>query len=182
MSESESRTPTGSLQQEPAAGKASSGTTDSGEDSARDQARAVGGVAKREAGDTVGTAKDQASRVAEEAASQASGVVSEATERLHEQARHQSDRAAESLRRAGGQMEALADGRPEDAGPMEEYARQAATQVTRAAERVESRGLDGLIEDVEGFARRRPGAFVLGTAAAGFLVGRLGRNRSSETA
>ncbi|MBE1603490.1 hypothetical protein [Actinopolymorpha pittospori] len=35
--------------------------------------------------------------------------------------------------------------------------------------------MDGILQDVEGFARRRPVAFLVGAAAAGFAVGRLAR-------
>jgi hypothetical protein len=43
------------------------------------------------------------------------------------------------------------------------------------AERLESGGLEGALSDLQGFARRRPGVFLLGAAAAGFAVARLVR-------
>jgi hypothetical protein len=44
------------------------------------------------------------------------------------------------------------------------------------ADRFEQRGIDGVLTDVKHFARRHPAQFVLGAAAAGFVVGRLVRN------
>ena len=70
-------------------------------------------------------------------------------------------------------MQALASGRPEEAGPLRDYAAQLGERVWRAAEQLRTDGADGVVRDVQSFARRRPGAFLTGAAAAGFLVGRL---------
>jgi hypothetical protein len=50
----------------------------------------------------------------------------------------------------------------------------------RAATYLEQHGPEGLVSDVQAFARRRPGAFLLGAAAAGFLVARLGKGLMSS--
>jgi ElaB/YqjD/DUF883 family membrane-anchored ribosome-binding protein len=138
------------------------------------------GTARSEARDLVDTTRGQASRVADEAVAQARTVVEDATELLHDEARHQTDRAAERMHEMGDQLQALAEGRPEDAGPMDDYARRAAAEVTRFADRIEEQGFDGVVRDVETFARRRPALFLAGAAVAGLLVGRLGRNRDAE--
>jgi len=39
----------------------------------------------------------------------------------------------------------------------------------------DERGLEGTVEDLRQFARRRPGLFLMGAAVAGFAVSRLGR-------
>ena len=150
------------------------------EPGATEQAQAAAETARQEGGEVVTTAEEQAVAVADEAGTQARNVVDDALEQVHDEARLQTHRAADSLHTAGGQMHALAEGRPEDAGQMDEYARQAANQVTRVADRVDELGFDGIVDEVGGFARRRPGTFLLGTTAAGFLVGRLGRNGGSS--
>jgi hypothetical protein len=77
----------------------------------------------------------------------------------------------------------LADGRTQEAGGTRDYARQAATTLQEWAGRVESRGFQGLTRDLEQVARRRPGTFLAGAAAAGFVLGRLVRSSSgSESA
>ncbi|GAC1503859.1 MAG: hypothetical protein NVS1B14_09480 [Vulcanimicrobiaceae bacterium] len=48
------------------------------------------------------------------------------------------------------------------------------------ADSLSSRGYDGVMQDVKGLARRRPGLFLLGAAAAGFGVARLARAAASD--
>ena len=48
-------------------------------------------------------------------------------------------------------------------------------QVEGLASRLEQRGPQGLMDDVTRFARRRPGVFLSGAVAAGFVVGRVVR-------
>jgi len=42
----------------------------------------------------------------------------------------------------------------------------------RAAEYLDRRGFEGAVGELQDFARRKPGTFLLGAAVAGFLVGR----------
>ena len=77
---------------------------------------------------------------------------------------------------------ALAEGRPDDAGPAGDYVRQAGDKLQEVAQRLESGGLDGALSDLQGFARRRPGVFLLGAAATGFAVGRLLRGAQAANA
>jgi hypothetical protein len=52
---------------------------------------------------------------------------------------------------------------------------------------VQQRGYDGMVEDAQRLARRRPGVFLAGAAVAGFAIGRLlrsakdGDNAESDT-
>jgi hypothetical protein len=71
------------------------------------------------------------------------------------------------------QADALAAGRVDEAGNVADYVRRAGDQVGRVADHLEQRGVDGVVNDVQDFARRRPGAFLLGCATAGFVTGRL---------
>jgi hypothetical protein len=80
------------------------------------------------------------------------------------------------MRRIGDGINALAEGRPEDAGPVAGYARDAAARVGDMAQRLESRGYDGMVQDVSAFARRRPGVFLAGAGLLGFAVGRVIRS------
>jgi hypothetical protein len=45
----------------------------------------------------------------------------------------------------------------------------------RAAGYLDERGLDGAIEELQRFARRRPGVFLAGAALAGFAAGRIAK-------
>lgn len=144
-------------------------------DVAQQQGQEVAGHAREEGGHVADTARDQAGRVADEARRQTNDVMAEARETVREQARAQTDRAGSALDDLGSRVQALADGRPEEAGQLPDYAERLASQVNELAGRVDELGLDGLLEETQRFARRRPGAFLLGAAAAGFAVSRLGR-------
>jgi hypothetical protein len=67
------------------------------------------------------------------------------------------------------------------------YVSDAANAVYDAADRVygviddiQTRGLTAVLDDVQSFARRRPGAFLVGAALAGFGIGRAVRASSSD--
>lgn len=152
-------------------------TTASGDtsDAAKAEANRVQQHAKSQAREVQGTAKEQAQRVADEAREQARSLVGDAREHALRQAEDQTGRLSQALHEWSRQADALLDGRPDDAGNLGSWAREASNQLERLANRVDERGFRGLAEDVQGFARRRPGAFLAGAAAAGFAVARLGR-------
>jgi hypothetical protein len=139
-----------------------------------------------EAGSQVaGTAVDSARQVASEAAQQAGEVTRQATEQvrslageaqaqLRAQAGSQAERAATGLRDLGRQMHGLAEGNAQS-GLVADAVRQIGDTVDQWAGRIEERGFDGTVEDVRGFAARRPGVFLAGAAAAGFLTVRMSR-------
>lgn len=159
-------------------------TTGSGAPPAKEQAKEATSAAVAKTGEVASSAGDGAKKVASEAtrqvsdlASEASGhakeVYSQASGQLREQASEQTGRAAEGVRSLSQQVQALADGRPDDAGAVGEYARQAGDRLQQVATRLEDGGLDGVLEDLQRFARRRPGLFLLGAGAAGLAAGRL---------
>lgn len=151
-----------------------------------DQGKQTASAAAEAAGQTAATATEGAKQVASEAATQVTEVtrqatdqarelVSQAQSQLHEQATTQTERAAGGLADFGRQLRALGDGRPDQAGIAGDAARQLADKVEGIADRIQERGFDGAVDDLRSFARRRPGAFLLGAAAAGFVAVRLGR-------
>jgi hypothetical protein len=127
----------------------------------------------RELADTVRSSADQ---VKGELAGQAREMLAETQGQLQQQADMQTTRLASALLQVGTQAVALSEGRPEQAGPLVEYAEQAATWLDSCAAHIEDRGLDGLAGDVVDFARRRPAVFLAGAAVVGFSVGRLIRS------
>ncbi|MCI3949545.1 MAG: hypothetical protein K0R11_1479 [Acidimicrobiales bacterium] len=159
----------------------------------KDQASEAASTAVAKTGEVAGTATEGARQVASEAATQASqltqealssarGLVSEATGSLRQQAGQQTERAASGIRSLSDQVRALAEGRADEAGAAGDYARQAGEKLQQVAERLESGGLEGALSDLQGFARRRPGVFLLGAAATGFAVGRLLRGAQAANA
>ena len=111
---------------------------------------------------------------------QARDVLGEARSEFRQQAESGTKRAAEGIRTLGGQIEALRDGRPADAGPIAGYADQARRKMEDVATRLDQGGLDGMIADVSRFARRRPGLFLLACTGAGFAVARLARTQADS--
>ena len=140
---------------------------------AAEQAQGVATAATSAAQQVTATASEEASRVAGEVAAQGRNLVEETRSQLHQQAAGQTERVSQSLRKLSDEARALSQGHADESGPLREYVEQAASQISTVAARIEERGFDGIVSDVQQFARRRPGAFLLGAAAAGFAAGRL---------
>ncbi|SFB29026.1 hypothetical protein SAMN05216266_107283 [Amycolatopsis marina] len=145
---------------------------------ARQEGREVAHSAAEEARDVSRDVRHEGREVAEQARSEARHVMEDAKSQLRGQAQEQTKRVTESLHRLGDQVTALAQGRPQEAGRLADYVDQAAGEIQQAADRVETRGFDGVVRDTENFARRRPGAFLAAAAATGFLAGRALRGGS----
>jgi exonuclease VII large subunit len=133
----------------------------------------VATTAADEVRQVVEQAKEQTSRVASEATAQARSALDQAAADVKQQANAQTDRIAEALRTFAGQVQALVDGRQDEAGRLPDMARQATDQLQSIAGRIGDGGIDGVLAETQRFARRRPGLFLAGAAAAGFLSGRL---------
>jgi hypothetical protein len=101
-------------------------------------------------------------------------VIDRTREEARTQAEEKAKRAAEGLRTASTQLRALADGRPAEAGQMRDLVSSLTDQLGQWASRLDG-GMDGVMQDMGRFARRRPGAFLGLAALAGFAAGRLVR-------
>jgi hypothetical protein len=112
-------------------------------------------------------------------------VVDSTRSALRSQARQGTERASGALGELGSQLRALAAGDREGAGEVGRYANEAGARLRFLADRLNGKGFDGVVDDVQAFARRRPGAFLAFAAATGFVAGRLFRGAraaaSSET-
>ncbi len=140
-----------------------------------------------QASQVAGAAADNARAVAAEASNQAKAVVSQAKDHVQSlaqqtkgelmtQADTKGQQAASALRTLSGQLSALGDGRPGEAGQLAEYVREAEGKVSLLASRIEQGGPQGVLQDLTGLARRRPAMFLLGAIGAGFVVGRIVRS------
>jgi len=130
-----------------------------------EQAKAVAGQASQQAKATMDTARQQARRLARQT-----------QDEVLAQADDKSSQAAAGLQSLAGQLQAVADGRTYDAGPLTGYAQQAADRIGAMADRLNTGGARGLLDDVTDLARRKPGLFLAGAVAAGFLTGRIVRS------
>ncbi len=158
--------PGGSPGQASASGSAPAAVASSAADGAKQVATEAGEQAKQ----VVGTAKEQLG-----------SLVARTRGELRQQADSGSTKAAGQLRTLSDQVGALAEGRPESAGPLAGLLQEAQDQVGRLAGRIEEGGTQGVVDDVAGFARRRPGLFLAGAVGAGFVVGRLVRSGAAAS-
>jgi hypothetical protein len=142
-------------------------------------ASAATSTAAHDAQGVVQEAAEQSRAVAGEARAQVQQLMSETRGELQQQADQRTQQAAERLRTMSTSIDALVDGRPDEAADLTRYLRQAQSRIDDMAGRLEARGPQGVLDDVSAFARRRPGTFLLAAAAAGFGVARLARAGSA---
>ncbi len=149
-------------------------------DAAQERGAAVAHDVKDEASAVAGTAKDQAGRVADEARHQARDLAEDARQQLRQQASTQTEHLGAAVGHLGERVQALADGRPEDAGPVGDVVARLGDQVQEIASRVDELGFDGAVDELQRFTRRRPGAFLAGAAALGFAATRLAQGVKAD--
>ncbi|MFJ4230287.1 hypothetical protein [Cellulosimicrobium cellulans] len=172
---SETNVPYGSGPGSPGVGT-SQGTGDSGsaatgvKERASEAASHVGDAGR----DVAQDAKEKARDVAHEAKDRARGLVDQTRTELTDQARTQQERLAGGLRSLGDELRQMADG-TEDPGYATDLVRRAGDATGQVAQWFEDREPSSVLHEVESFARRRPGTFLLLAAGAGLLVGRLVR-------
>jgi hypothetical protein len=159
-------------------------------DVVRDEAANVGRLSRDAGGQVAQTAADQGRQVAAEAGRQASDLLGEAKEQARDllgeakgQARDQvsaqQQKAAQQLRSVADELGELA-GKGGESGVAAEFARQAAGRLNGVASWLEQREPADLLDEAREFARRRPGAFLIGAAVAGLAAGRLTRGLTAK--
>ena len=139
----------------------------------------VASSTRRHASDVTSTAGEQAREVAEEAKQQGRDLFHEARGTVRRQAGDQKDRAAGQLRSVADELRSMHEGRGGQNGAASELVQQASEQTDRLAAWLDSREPADILDEVRTFARRRPGAFLFGCLAAGFVVGRLVKGAAS---
>jgi hypothetical protein len=141
---------------------------------AKDQAASVGHGAADAGQHVAGVAKDEAQSVVAEAGSQAADLLRQARSELTDQANAQQQRVARGLHALGDELQSMAQ-RSERPGVATDLARQASSKSHDIASWLDSREPGHLVQELQAFARQRPGTFLLAAAGAGLLAGRLTR-------
>ncbi len=115
-------------------------------------------------------AKQQSQQLAHQARQQASELASRTTEQARSQLASQKHNASQrmvpiqsALRESAQQL------RNQGQGQVGDYAEKAADQVERFSTYLRQTEVDEIMDEVRGFARRRPGLFLGSAAAIGFL-------------
>ncbi|WP_235565235.1 hypothetical protein [Arthrobacter sp. Soil764] len=167
---------------------------------AKEEASNVAGEAASAAQGVAQTAKGEAANVAHEAKANAQDLLHQAKSGLTSQAGTQQQKAAEGIRNISSQLHSMASA-PDQQGMASDLIRQAADRTSSMASWLENRepgdllnevqrfarnrpGMASwlenrepgdLLNEVQRFARNRPGTFLLLAAGAGVLAGRLTR-------
>ncbi|WP_324924356.1 hypothetical protein [Streptomyces sp.] len=141
---------------------------------AKQETRATADRAKEAAGTVAGSAREQVRNVTGEARQQVVSMADHLRKRAAQEADSQTRRTADTIRQWADDLSGMAENTRSDS-PVRNLVSQAADGSRHAADLLEDRGAGGLVEGLESFARRRPGAFLFGAALAGFAVGRLAK-------
>jgi hypothetical protein len=145
----------------------------SGDSKARQVASQGKDAAGQAAGEVKDTAKEQAQRVAGEAKAQVRNVASDVRSKVSDQARSQNEKLVGSIRQTADQLDEMRGERME--GPAAAVVSRVADGGRQLADYLDRNGPEGVLQEVQDFARRRPGAFLATALVAGFVVGRIGK-------
>jgi hypothetical protein len=143
-------------------------------ETAKEETSATADQARQAVGEVTTTAAEQARAVAEEAHRQAGAAVQDLRSRAMEEAEGQTRRAAGVLRQWAQDLSGLAEKADGDS-PARSLVVQVADRGHQAADYMDKQGVEGITDDLQRFARRRPGLFLGGALLAGLAVGRLGK-------
>jgi hypothetical protein len=142
---------------------------------AAEKGQEVASHAAEQAKGVASVASEQAATVGSQALGQARTVLDSASGDVREQLEQRLTTLAEAARTTADELQALVEGRPEEAGRTKELAQTASQHIGRLADRADELGVQGVVEEVTDLARRRPVLFLAGAATAGVLVGRMAR-------
>jgi hypothetical protein len=149
-------------------------STQNTKDVAVGEAKNVGQTATQAGSQVASVATDQAKEVAYETQRQAKDLLDQGRTQVRSQVVSQQQKAGQGLSSIAQELRALADGTSQGApGPARDLLQQASSSVESFASMLQNREPAELLDEVRRFARRRPGLFLLGAAAAGVLAGRL---------
>lgn len=125
-------------------------------------------------GDVVAVAKDEAAELAREARDHVRSLWTQASGQINQQVANAQKQFAEVLHAWAGELGEMAS-KSEQHGPITSLAKQAASRGGSLSHWLSNAETGDMLVEVRRLARRRPLAFLVGAAAAGILVGRLGR-------
>lgn len=149
-------------------------------EAARGAASEVAGEATSAAADVKDTVKTEVGSVVTDAKDKAGAVLRTSQDELRSQAESKAKDLSSTLDTAARQLSSMADAADDPSSMVAQLSRTAAEQLRKQGQRLEQGGLEGLASDAKRFARNRPGAFMLGSIAAGFAVGRLAKHANVQ--
>jgi hypothetical protein len=148
--------------------------------SPKSQSEQVAGTAVEGGREVVSEISGQASAVAGTAKDHVNTLIGQAKDELATQGEARGQQLVSGLQTLADQLSALLQGRPDEAGQLRTMVDDAQQRVQSYAGSLQQRGPRALVDDVSAFARRRPGAFLLGASITGFAIGRLVRSGAAS--
>jgi hypothetical protein len=145
-----------------------------GAQSMKDGAVEAAQAGRHMAGEVTRNTADRAQEVKDEAVRQTRDLLGEARGQVSQQAGQQQDALVKRLRALSSELGAMAHHGAEP-GVATELAEQARQRIAGVADWLEHREPGDVLQQLRGFARRRPGTFLVGALAAGVVAGRLTR-------
>jgi len=121
----------------------------------------------------------QAARVVGDARTQLTGAAQRTLTDLRTQADDRAAQASRGLRDLSVQADALANGRPDEAGNLVDIAQAMGKHAADFADRLDTRGVQGVADDLSRFGRQHPWTFLGLSVGAGFLAARLVRTTAA---
>jgi hypothetical protein len=140
---------------------------------ARDGAADVVRSSRDAGADVAQSVKDEARQVASTAMDQAERVRVGVKQRVRDEADRQHRQVTDRVVQFAQELYTMAGERPDT--PAAELVGMLADRSRSFAEYLDQHGPEKVLLELQNFARRRPGTFILAAVAAGFVVGRLGK-------
>jgi hypothetical protein len=149
-------------------------------DVARDQAADLGHSSIQAGKHVADVAREEASGVAAEAAHQGRDLLRQAQDHVGQQAAQGQQRLAAGLLSLSDDLSSMADGSSQG-GVAADLARQTASRARDAGQWLDGRKPAQVVDEIQSFARRRPGVFLALAAGAGLMAGRLTRGMKAAS-
>jgi hypothetical protein len=128
----------------------------------------------RDAGaDLARTAREEAREVAHAAADQADQVRIGVRQRMREEVDRQHRHMTDRVNAFAQELDMMAGDHPDT--PASELVGMLAQRSRSFADYLEQHGPEKVLHELQDFARRRPGTFIVAAVTAGFVAGRLGK-------
>lgn len=125
-------------------------------------------------------ARSKGEKVGRQAKEEMGNVVGDARSKARDRVDDQTHRAAGALRGMADQLNSMADSANEQ-GVMVDMAQSGAERIRSFANHIDDGGIDGMVNDVENFARRRPGVFIAAGMGLGMALGRVLRSADMDS-
>lgn len=144
---------------------------------AADQAGSVGRDTSARVRTLAGTARQEVAALGDETSRRVQSLWGDLQGEIRREGNVQSARLGEALQSWVDEVTALSEGRAQDAPRLVPYLDRAVDSLDGLARSFAQGGIEGQLDQVRRFARRKPGLFLLGAAVAGLGVGRIVRGQ-----